>query len=129
MDEYVPTKIPMSIQSAKSFNTGPPMKNRISVVMSVTPPVSTVRLSVSFTETFMIEAMEPVFSALMFSRMRSNTTMVSFTEYPAMVKIAPTETRESSRPSSAKTPMVMATSWMSATSAPMANENSNRMVR
>src|SRR5438874_5327929 len=54
MDEYVPTMMPIKIANAKSRSTGPPKKNSDATDKNVQPLVSSVRLSVSLIEAFMM---------------------------------------------------------------------------
>ena len=51
-------------------------------------------------------------------------TMVSLMEKPMMVRMAATVVALNSRPERQYQPMVMSTSWMIATTAPTAKENS-----
>jgi hypothetical protein len=63
------------------------------------------------------------------SRMRSNATTESFTEYPMIVSSAARNTPSTGLPSQAKTPVTMTTSWNIASTAPAANVQRNRVLQ
>ena len=64
-----------------------------------------------------------------FSRIRSNTTMVSFSEYPTIVRIAATVGSAISTRKRARKPRVMRMSWTVAMTAARPKRNSNRIAR
>ena len=79
-DEYVPKMIPITRANEKPFNTWPPTKYHDNAVNNVKPLVRTVRLSVWFTLMLIRFSSDSRRMIFKFSRMRSNTTIVSFIE-------------------------------------------------
>ena len=67
--------------------TSPPKTNNATTTRSVSDEVITVRDSVWFTDAFMISTGVPLRIRRKFSRMRSNTTIVSFSEYPIRARM------------------------------------------
>src|SRR5208283_4540436 len=80
IDEYVPIRIPITNASENPRNTSPPNRYNDSTVRKVSPDVRMVRLSVWLMLLLTMSASGSRRKSLMFSRMRSNTTMVSFIE-------------------------------------------------
>ena len=80
IDENVPAMMPMSIVSAKSKIEPSPKQKSASTAKSVVTEVITVRESVAFTERSHSSLNGVFWSLRRSSRMRSNTTIVSFTE-------------------------------------------------
>ena len=78
-DEYVPTKTPKSIANAKPWIPSPPSTYSVPTASNVVPEVSTVRLIVWLIESLMISGVARL-NRPRFSRIRSNTTIVSFKE-------------------------------------------------
>src|SRR6185312_12981157 len=80
IDEYVPIIMPITSAYENPFSTWPPKRYRDNAVSSVRPEVNTVRLNVWLMLAFTSSLKEPRRCSLMFSRIRSKTTMVSFIE-------------------------------------------------
>src|ERR1035441_6744513 len=119
IEEYVPIRIPMTSAREKPRSTSPPNTYNESTVRNVKPDVKIVRLRVWLMLLLTTSASSSRRSSLMFSRMRSYTTMVSFIEYPMRVRMAAITVSVMSLFSSEKNPMVMMVSWKHATTAPM----------
>ena len=102
-------------------------RNSDSSTMKVVKDVIMVRDSVWFSEILMISIGEPLRILRKFSRIRSNTTMVSFREYPRIVRIAATVGRAISTRKSARKPSVMIMSWNVAMIAARPNRISKRI--
>ena len=79
--EYVPLTMPTSIVNAKPSSTSPPNRYSASTARNVVPAVMIVRLSVWLTLVVddLLERLAP-HQCAEFSRTRSKTTIVSFTE-------------------------------------------------
>ena len=88
------------------------------------PEVMIVRLRVWLSAWFITSRNVPRTPSFRSSRMRSKITMVSLMEKPMMVRMAATVVALNSRPERKYQPMVISMSWMMATTAPTANENS-----
>src|SRR6056300_250150 len=111
--------------AAKSRKTGPP-KTMIAINASaVVTEVITVLDNVSFNDLLMISFCSQLLYLLKFSRILSNTTTVSFIEYPAIVRIAAIVARLNSNEVSEKNPIVDITSWLNARIAAMEYCHSN----
>jgi len=80
IDEKVPTTIPITSASENPRSTGPPNTSNESAASSVSPEVNTVRLNVWLMLRLIVWASGSRSLQRRFSRMRSNTTMVSFIE-------------------------------------------------
>ena len=119
-EEYVPTTTPIIRAKAKSCMTPPPRTNNANTTTSVVVDVRIVLLRVSLMLAFMTSSKLRLRKRLRFSLILSKTTMVSFREYPTMVRNAATIEREISRSVSAKAPTVIVTSWIRARMAPIA---------
>ena len=76
----MPATTPMNIASAKSKIDPPPKTISVMTLSSVVNDVSSVRDSVAFTLSLTTAASRRPPRSLRISRMRSNTTIVSFTE-------------------------------------------------
>ena len=63
-----------------------------------------------------------------FSRIRSETTMLSFSEKPIRARIAANTVKSNGHCIMAKIPMVTTTSWNKDSTAPIASLNSKRIV-
>ena len=74
--------------------TSPPKKYSISTTKNVVSDVTIVRLSDSFILLLTVSMMESFFIVFKFSLILSKITMVSFKEYPTIVKKAATTGRE-----------------------------------
>ena len=72
--------MPIRSASEKPLMILPPKMNSDSTTNSVVPEVMTVRVRVWLIEVFMTSIGVPLRMVRKFSRMRSNTTMVSFSE-------------------------------------------------
>src|SRR5208282_5013292 len=94
IEEYVPIRIPMTRAKLKPCSTSPPKRNSASTVRKVKPAVKIVLLKVWLMLLLTMSARFSRRSSLMFSRMRSNTTMVSLLEYPIRVRMAAITVRE-----------------------------------
>lgn len=113
--------------SEKSESALPPKKKRTRTAVNVVTDVSTVLERVALIAAFIMSFTSPRWFCRL-SRIRSNTTMVSLMEYPAMVRNAPMWMSESSSPIMNRMPRQMRMSWSRAKNAPTANENSNLTV-
>ena len=91
--------MPMNRARAKSLIAPPPKISSMTTVSKVVSDVSSVRLRVWLMLRFAISVYVLSRYSPLSSRMRSNTTMVSLTEYPTMVSRAATMGRLSWRPS------------------------------
>ena len=102
----------MPITSAKEnpCSTSPPKRYRAKTVRNVNPAVRMVRLSVWLILRLTISASRSRRSSLMFSRIRSKTTMVSLFEYPTSVRIAAITVSEIGLLLSENTPTVISVS-------------------
>lgn len=132
-EESVPTRTPIVITSEKAKIDLPPRITKASKTSNVVPDVIRVLLSVTFNEWLTTSTNFILRNTLVSSRILSKTIIVSFKEYPMIVIIAPTTWRSiwTGNPSlwnRAKIPIVIITSWISPTTAPRANLNSNRSV-
>ena len=78
--EAAPIEMPTIIANAKSCSVSPPKMNSETIGSSVITEVTIDRLSTSDTDTFAIVAMLDRGISLMFSRTRSKTMIVSYTE-------------------------------------------------
>ncbi len=104
--------------------TPPPNTNSENVAMNTVPEVMSVRLKVWLSAWFITSLKLPRTPSLRSSRMRSKITMVSLIEKPMIVRTAATMVALNSRPDRQYQPIVISTSWITATTAPTANENS-----
>ena len=114
---------------AKGRITAPPMTTSESSAISVVPLVRTVRGSVSFRLRFSVTSYASFRFFLRFSRTRSKTTIVSFSEYPMIVRIAATVARLISMSNSEMNPKVMSMSCTVAMTAATPNRHSKRKAR
>ena len=110
MEEYVPTTTPIIMVKAKSLMTSPPKRKRARTVKRVVPEVITVRLKVWL----MLESRTSwkvcFLKVFILSLTLSKITIVSFKEYPTMVRIAAMTGRFISLPEIAKIVIVTRTS-------------------
>ena len=90
--------------------TSPPRKKSINTTKNVVSDVTMVRLSDSFILLLTVSMMESFLIVFKFSLILSKITMVSFKEYPTIVKKAATTGREISYPSIENIPNVIVTS-------------------
>ena len=90
----------------KSWITGPPHTRSATTASRVVREVLMVRERVWLMESLSRGTM-PLESPHQFSRTRSNTTMVSFREYPTMVRMAAMNDTPTSRCRRLKTPRVI----------------------
>src|SRR3954447_9858555 len=125
-DEYAPEMTPTSSANAKSFSVSPPNRSSASTGSAVQNDVASDRVSTSDIERLTICEKVALGMRGMFSRMRSNTMIVSYKEKPRMVRSAATVDAVTSRPTSAYTPAVMRMSCISAISTGTANFHWNR---
>src|SRR5262245_35678308 len=126
MVEYVPLMMPTSIVNAKPRSTSPPNRYRDSTDRKVVPAVMTVRASVWFTLVLTTCSRDSRRIERRFTRTRSKTTMVAFTEYPVMVRMAATTLSDSSYPKNMRNASVTKMSWKVAAIAPTAKEKRKR---
>src|SRR3954471_9565682 len=96
IEEYVPTMTPTFMANAKSRMTPTPNTFMARVTKKTAALVQMGRDIVSLVETLTTRSNLRSRMREAFSRMRSNTTMVSFIEKPTMVRIAATVVRENS---------------------------------
>src|SRR5215470_10333060 len=88
MEEYVPVMNPMINVNANGRITYPPKVKSASRTKTAVPEVMMVRLKVSLMLRFMTTAKDSRRNLRIFSRMRSETIIVSCTEYPTTVRMA-----------------------------------------
>src|SRR5690606_27342853 len=93
MDEYVATIIPIKMAKEKPLITSPPKMKRIAITKITVSDVTIVRLNVRLIARLTVSAIASFFRRGMpkYSRQRSNTTPVSFTEYAMTVRRAATK--------------------------------------
>ena len=98
IDEYVPEAIPTSIAKAKSCSVALPKISSERTASRVEKLVASDRVSTSLIERLTICENAARGMRGMFSRIRSNTMIVSYSEYPKMVKKAATVPLDTSLP-------------------------------
>jgi len=124
---YVPTMTPQIIAKTNPRITSPPSTNSEINASNVVKDVMNVRLKVSLIDRFRTSFKSFALYLRRFSRTRSNTTTVSFKEYPTIVKSAAMIARSNWIFSTEKIPIVSNTSCTNAATAPNANCHSNRI--
>src|SRR5260221_6425559 len=137
IDEYAPVMRPTNSASAKSRNvTAPkiplPTNSSEATGSNATNDVLSDRIRTWFMERFtMSEYVSPrSFPTVgVFSLILSNTTTVSYSEKPRIVRNATTVPGVTSKPVTAYTPTVRTMSWTTAMIAASAIRHSNRKVR
>ena len=118
MQEYVPTITPIISANAKYFITSPPKKYSITTTISVVRDVTTVLDKVWFRDKLADSYIDSFKSFCEFSLNLSKITIVSFREYPTIVKNAATIDRSISKFNKEKIPKVINTSCTMATRLP-----------
>ena len=101
IDEYVPEAIPTIIAKAKPRRVSSPKTRSMPTRNTVERPVMSDRVRTSAIERLTIWEKAARGMRGTFSRMRSNTMIVSYIEYPRIVKKAATVALETSNPVSA----------------------------
>ena len=81
---------PIIRANANVSNSGPPQTNKEVTASNVVNDVITVRPRVEFKDLLIISSIESAEKFSLVSRKRSKTTIVSFKEYPSIVKNAAT---------------------------------------
>ena len=121
----------MMSTTVKSRITAPPRSRSATNTATVVPDVRMVRGSVSLMDALMSSMRSRLRAPFLcrFSRMRSNTMMVSFSEYPTMVSTAATLSREISMRKIARKPSVIMMSWAVAMMAAVPKRVSKRNAR
>src|SRR5205823_2383904 len=94
IDEYVPTMMPTTSAKENPLRTCPPKRYSDTAVRNVSPDVKMVRLNVWLTLRLIRDSRGSRRRIFRFSRIRSNTTIVSFIEYPTSVSRAATTVKE-----------------------------------
>src|SRR6266699_3356979 len=126
IDEYVPDAIPTSSANAKSRRVSPPKSSSAVTGSSVQKLVASDRVSTSDIERLTICENAARGNRGTLSRTRSNTMIVSYSEYPRIVSSAATVAAVTSRPVSEYTPAVISRSCISAISTGTAYFHSKR---
>ena len=114
IEEYVPTITPTIKANAKFLITSPANKNNITTTINVVKEVMTVLLNESFKDLFTIQSKFFFGNFAWVSRILSNITIVSFKEYPTIVKKAAIIVKSISMFKIEKIPRVIKISWVKA---------------
>ena len=96
--EYVPIITPIIIANENVFSTSPPKRNNIRTTKKVVREVTIVRLKESFILWLITVINVEFLSIFEFSRILSKITIVSFKEYPTIVRKAAITAKDISNP-------------------------------
>src|ERR1700727_2701309 len=126
IDEYAPEATPINKANAKSFNVEPPNSSSAITGSRVQEVVINDRVRTSDIERFTTCENAALGIRGMFSRTRSNTMIVSYSEYPRIVNNAATVSAVTTRPVNAYTPAVINKSCIKAIKTGTVNFHANR---